>query len=211
MSMQHLSGRGRQGGIVLVASLLLLLVITILALAMFRSMGLGEKIAGNVREKQRALHSAMVAEQYAELLIGSGNLGSNLVTCGPSSLGAGPASDANYAQVVMCNNGINPAAAAPHNPNPATLPWTDGSGNPLGMTYTLPPAVPMYLAANNGTLSNTYSQAPAFYIQYMGTAPDGNIVFKIDAVGYGGSALSVAVVESTYEIFSAVKCPSCTP
>jgi type IV pilus assembly protein PilX len=69
----------------------------------------------------------------------------------------------------------------------------------------------MYLAANNGTLSNTYSQAPAFYIQYMGTAPDGNIVFKIDAVGYGGSALSVAVVESTYEIFSAVKCPSCTP
>ena len=61
MSMRQVSGRGRQHGIVLIASLLLLLVITILALAMFRSMGLGEKIAGNVREKQRALHAAAVA------------------------------------------------------------------------------------------------------------------------------------------------------
>jgi type IV pilus assembly protein PilX len=206
MIMQHQS-RGRQGGIVLVASLLLLLVITILALAMFRGMGLGEKIAGNVREKQRALHAAMVAEQYAELLMGSGNLGNNLVACSSTA----SASDANYTQVKMCTNGINPATAAPNNPNPAILPWTDGNGKSLGITYTLPAAVPMYLNANNGTLSNTYSKAPAFYIQYMGTAPDGGIVFKIDAVGYGGSPLSVAVVESTYEIASAVTCPSCTP
>ena len=207
MNMQHLSGRGRQGGIVLVASLLLLLVITILALAMFRGMGLGEKIAGNVREKQRALHAAMVAEQYAELLMGSGNLGNNLVACSS----AATANDTNYSQVQMCKNGINPATAAPNNPNPAILPWTDGAGNPLGVTYTLPAAVPMYLNANNGTLSNTYSKAPAFYIQYMGAAPDGGIVFKIDAVGYGGSPLSVAVVESTYEIASAVPCKTCTP
>jgi type IV pilus assembly protein PilX len=210
MSMQHLSGRGRQGGIVLVASLLLLLVITILALAMFRGMGLGEKIAGNVREKQRALHAAMVAEQYAELLMGSGNLGGNLVSCGPSSTGTGSASDTNYTQVVMCTNGINPATAAPNNPNPAILPWTDGAGNPLGITYTLPAAIPMNLNAN-GITSNSYSQAPAFYIQYMGAAPDGGIVFKIDALGYGGSPLSVAVVESTYEIASAVPCVSCKP
>jgi hypothetical protein len=30
-------------------------------------------------------------------------------------------------------------------------------------------------------------------------------VFKVDAVGYAGNALSVAVVESTYEIGSGVR------
>jgi len=63
---RHLNTRTRQRGLVLVSSLLLLLVVTMLALAMFRSMGLAEKISGNVREKQRALHAAVVAEQYAE-------------------------------------------------------------------------------------------------------------------------------------------------
>ncbi len=54
MSLRHSGKRGRQGGMVLISSLLLLLVVTILALAMFRTMGLAEKISGNVREKQRA-------------------------------------------------------------------------------------------------------------------------------------------------------------
>ena len=44
----------RQRGMVLVTSLLLLVVVTLLAVSMFRSFGLDEKIAGNLREKQRA-------------------------------------------------------------------------------------------------------------------------------------------------------------
>jgi type IV pilus assembly protein PilX len=63
--------RTRQSGIVLICSLLLLLVVTIIALAMFRSMGLGEKISGNERETQRALHAAVLAEQYAEWWLSS--------------------------------------------------------------------------------------------------------------------------------------------
>jgi len=55
-----------QRGVVLISSLLLLLVVTIMALSMFRSFGMQEKIAGNVREKQRALQSANSAQQYAE-------------------------------------------------------------------------------------------------------------------------------------------------
>ena len=205
------NGRARQGGIVLISSLLLLLVITILALAMFRSMGLSEKIAGNVREKQRALHSAVVAEQYAEWLISSGNLPLTSVTCSTT----GAANNSNYNQAHVCINGINPnGVVAPIVYNPQTLPWTDGGGNPLGVTYTLPAGpTQMYLVANNGTLSNTYYKAPAFYIQYMGVAADGSggLVYKVDAVGYGGSPLSVAVVESTYEIGSGVLCVTCNP
>ena len=59
MSAQLHSSRPRQRGLVLVSSLLLLLVITILALAMFRSTGLSEKISGNMRETERALHETL--------------------------------------------------------------------------------------------------------------------------------------------------------
>jgi type IV pilus assembly protein PilX len=207
MKTRCLKAHGRQGGIVLISSLLLLLVITILALAMFRSMGLSEKIAGNVREKERALHAAVVAEQYAEWLISSGNIPLTQVTCSTT----GAANNTFYNQAHVCANGINPVGAQY---NPQTLPWTDGSGNNLGVTYTLPSVngVQMFLTANNGSLSNTYYKAPAFYIQYMGVAADGGgVVFKVDAVGYGGSPLSVAVVESTYEIGSGVPCYTCNP
>ena len=47
---------------------------------MFRSMGLDEKIAGNMRDKQRALNAAETAEQYAENWLSLGN-GSNGVAC----------------------------------------------------------------------------------------------------------------------------------
>jgi type IV pilus assembly protein PilX len=206
MNTRRLSGPGRQGGIVLISSLLLLLVITILALAMFRSMGLSEKIAGNVREKQRALHSAVVAEQYAEWLISSNNLPLTAVICSAT----GTANNTTYNSAHVCQNGINPSGTKY---NPQILPWTDGSGNALGVTYTLPNTSKMYLTAQNGSYSNTYYMAPAFYIQYMGVAADGSgdIVYKVDAVGYGGSPLSVAVVESTYEIGSGVPCYTCNP
>jgi type IV pilus assembly protein PilX len=210
MNTRSLKGRGRQGGIVLIASLLLLLVVTILVLAMFHSMGLGEKISGNVREKQRALHSAMVAEQFAEWLMSSGNIVPTLVTCNAPTV----ASNTAYTTVQTCKNGINPSTVLPFNPNAAILPWTDGSGHSLGTTYTLPASTPMYLSAHNGSLSNTYSYAPAFYIQYMGPAADGGgNVYRIDALGYGGSPLSVAVVESTYEIGAGVPCytNTCAP
>ena len=190
--------RARQHGLVLVSSLLLLLVVTILALAMFRSMGLQEKIAGNVREKQRALHAAVVAQQYAEWWLSqSTNSGQSPVLCNATAnANLGPT------QVLICTNALA---------NPVTLPWTS-SGATVGTSYypnnALSPATSMsFVAASNGSLSNTYYSGalPSFYIQYLGQSADGGgSVYKIDAVGYGGNSLSVAVVESTYEIGSAV-------
>ena len=75
----------------LVTSLLLLVIITILALSMFRSFGTQEKIAGNLREKERALHAAASAQQYAEwwLLQGS-NTATGAVPCAAGVLAATP-------------------------------------------------------------------------------------------------------------------------
>ena len=193
MSRQPMNSRARQGGLVLVSSLLLLLVVTILALAMFRSMGLAEKIAGNVREKQRALHAAVVAEQYAEWWLSStGNSSQPPVACNAvarANLGTN--------NVLICSNAIV---------NPATLPWTSG-GAPVGITFfpSSGSTAMSFLPDANGSYSNTYAGPPSFYIQWAGQAKDGGgSVYKIDAVGYGGNSLSVAVVESTYEIGSGV-------
>src|SRR2546430_11055085 len=76
-----------QRGVALISSLLLLIIITILALSMFRSFGTQEKIAGNLREKDRALHAAASAQQYGEWWLTQGNnaaIGS--VTCGARTL-----------------------------------------------------------------------------------------------------------------------------
>ncbi len=158
---------------VLITSLLLLIVVTILALGMFRSFGLDEKIAGNLRDKELALHSAESAEQYAEWWLQSGT------APGATNCNAIVASTAGQ----VCTNPLV---------NPTNLPWT------AGVTYT-----PDNRGLTNGT---TLSQSPVFYIQDLGTPSlstglTGEL-YKIDAVGFGGSANTTAVVESTYLVQS---------
>ena len=190
--------RARERGIVLVSSLLLLLVVTLLALAMFRSMGLAEKISGNVREKTRALHSALLAEQYAEWWL------SNPTNAAQAPVVCNATANANLGptQVLICSNALT---------NPGTFPWVASVSNAqVGITYypNAPGATAtnmIFTADSTGSTSNTYSGPPAFYISYMGLAKDGGgNVYKIDAMGYGGNSVSVAVVESTYEIGSGV-------
>ena len=110
--------------------------------------------------------------------------------------------------MLICLNAINPAGLLA---NPQNLPWTDGSGNRIGFTYfpnsptnTLTKMV-FNTADSNGSYANSYQAQPTFYIQWVGLAADGGgNVYKIDAMGYGGNSLSVAVVESTYEIGAGV-------
>ena len=47
-----------QNGFVLIAALIFLLVLSIFSVAMFRGFGLQDKIAGNIREKEKAFHAA---------------------------------------------------------------------------------------------------------------------------------------------------------
>jgi len=173
----------REDGFVLVTSLLLLLVVTILALAAFRGYGLDERIAGNVREKGRALNAAESAQQYAEWWLSQGN-GSTGVTC------TGVVSS-NVGQV--CANPLGTTNAAYQ-----AVPWT------VGVTYTPPNMI--VTPTNSAASPGSYYAPPMFYIQYLGLTPAGDgSVFKIDAVGYGGSPNAVAIVESTYAVVSGVK------
>jgi type IV pilus assembly protein PilX len=180
-----------QRGVALVTSLLLLVIITILALSMFRSFGTQERIAGNLREKERALHAADSAQQYAEWwLLESNNAAAGAVACTtqvPVTSTTGQ----------ICNQTPQLQLA----PNSVTqVPWTTPAGTVIQVTYTPAgmqllgqPALP-----NNPT---PYFATPAFWITDLGIAADAaGEAYQIDAYGYGSAASTVAVVESVYEV-----------
>ena len=184
----------RQHGMALVTSLLLLLVLTILAVSMFRSFSIEGKIAGNVREKERALHAAESAQQYAEWWLSQGNNAqSTTVVC--STL-----LDANAGDGQICAN---------------TLGSTVSSGDPAksgiwpsGVAYD-PPSMDPSLITQSSPSRNSYYQTPQFFIQDLGASFDGNgEVFKIDALGYAATSNTVAVVESTFVVNTGVTCTS---
>src|ERR1700722_8007583 len=189
-----------QRGMVLVSSLLLLVVVTILAIGLFRSFGLDEKIAGNTREKQRALQAAISAEQYAEWWLSIGN-SVNLSACsGQATVVAGAA-------VPVCTNTLPLAVGGAA--NIAVLPWKV-SGVTTQVGYSPPN---MNFQTGNSITAGTYYQAPVFYISYLGVAQATNgsqgALFQIDAAGYGGSPSTAAVVESTYLLQTGDICLDC--
>jgi type IV pilus assembly protein PilX len=173
-----------QSGMVLVTALLLLIVVTLLAVGMFRSFGLDEKIAGNVREKQRALSAAETAEQFAEYWLANGNGGTG-VPCTAfvvSTVGQ------------VCSNVLT---------TPTQVPWA------AGVTYI--PAVGTNTMNITTTGPTYYAGTPTFYISFLGAAGNGlGNIYQIDAAGYGGSADTVAVVEATYIVQQSTSCLSCT-
>jgi len=192
--------RGAERGMVLVSSLLLLLVVTIMAIAMFRSYGVQERIVGNVREKQRALHAAQVAEQYAEFWL-TQDQNSELQPVDCTQLLNGNLGEGQICTKTPMLAGFS--ATQPPWQVGATTPTYVGvqyvpQGNALAMTIS---ATPSWTAGNGLGVANvgSYFQKPTFYISYLGKDNDG-LVFQIDAVAYGTTANAVAVIESTFAV-----------
>ncbi len=187
-------GRTRERGIVLITSLLLLLVVTLIALSLFRSFGIQERIAGNTREKQRALQAALSAQEYAEWWLSSGgNSTAAPITCIALL-------NANVGEGQICANKL-PLIV----PDVTQVPWRVNGAN-IGVTYLSPG---MLLSSSTSVsaanvANPTYFSAPTFYISDMGASADPNIpgeIYQIDAVGYGGTGNTAAVVESTYAVY----------
>jgi len=185
----------RQRGVILITAMLLLIVVTIMALSMFRGYGAQERLAGNTRDKQRALAAAISAQQYAEFQLASGAA----PLPGVCPAGILP----NGMQVCL------PPPAPATLPNFATLPWL------TGVTYSVFTSNAINGVSNvisaTGTADNaalghsaSYVQAPVFNVIDLGPnagTPAGE-VYQVDAVGFGGTSNTVAVVESTFVIGS---------
>ena len=169
-----------QRGIALISSLLILVIMTLLALSMFRSFGLQEKIAGNTREKQRSLQTAESALQYAEWWLSQGTESSTGVTC------VGVYNANTVGNMQTCANPLL---------KPTTLPWA-ARGDYLPPTMTV--------AAGGGQTVGgdiNYVSPPSLYINYLGLDSTGkSVMYQVTAAGYGGSANGASVVQSIYAI-----------
>ena len=161
----------------------MLVIMTLLALSMFRSFGLQEKIAGNTLEKQRSLQSAESALQYGEWWLGQGNgsTGANCTTVYSANT---------VANMKTCSNALA---------NPTTLPWSArGDYLPPNMTVASGGGV-VSTGPNAGDIN--YYAKPSLYISYLGLDPTGkSMLYQVTGAGYGGSANGASVVRSTYAI-----------
>ncbi|MGA2776875.1 MAG: PilX N-terminal domain-containing pilus assembly protein [Steroidobacteraceae bacterium] len=202
--------RGAQRGIVLISSLLLLMVVTIIALSMFRSFGMQEKIAGNMREKQRAFQGAVSAQEFAENWLINNTNASTGVCTGPLSANNGGAGQ-------ICSVPLSQAVAAPGG-DVTVLPWKYPDGTLIGVTY-LPNGMVVgaqaaITASEPGTYVGTYYGLPTFYIADLGLSTSSLIqgeIYQIDAVSYGAANTTAAIVESTYAVSSSSNCKTCNP
>ncbi len=177
-----------QRGMALLTSMLLLTIITLMALAMFRSGGTQEKITGNLHEKDRAIHSALAAQQYGEwwLLQGSN------VAVGPVNCVGTP---------VQTATSLNMAGEICLTSQTAQVMFGDMTvpANWAVRTEYLPQGMSVTGAGANNDIM--YAKVPAFYIADLGLAADGaGEAYQVAAYGVGGSPTSIAVVESVYEV-----------
>lgn len=194
----------RQRGIVLITSLLLLIVVTLIALSSFRSMGVQERIAGNTREKQRALQAAVSTQQYAEwwlanksnapIAVSATSAASIDITCNSMRI-AGTTASGTTPQI--CLNSL-----AQSGQTTGTLPWTVGVKYiPSGMT------IKPTGASNFCTSGECYYDFPVFYIADAGPYGRMGELYQVDAYSYGTTPSTIAIVESTV----AVTCIVCNP
>jgi type IV pilus assembly protein PilX len=174
----------RQRGMALISGLLLLLVVTIIALSMFRSFGMQEKIAGNTREKARALNAAISAQQYAENWLASGAAPSIGGVCAGGGLVSSNVG-------LVCSNTPDSGFSV--------QPWTIGGVPQVGVRFD---NFTLQNVTGSATAIGSWYQPPQYYVTWLGKDAGGNIYYQIDALGWGATPNSVAVVESTYELVS---------
>lgn len=191
-------GTRAEGGFILIASLLLLLVLTVLAIGMYHSFRVQETMAANTKEKARAYQMAESTELYAEYLL---TTDLSLLQQNPSCSSTKPLT---YLPGTVCQGNFPVNILTPSSTGPMTL--------ANGQVYkTMTP--PLNIQTNGGSsavsgtyLGGTYFAYPQFYIQYLGLSANGQgQVYQITALGYGGNANAIAVVQSIFQLTSGIK------
>lgn len=177
------SRRASQRGYVLVTGLLFLVVMTLVALAMFRGTGLMDRISANSRDKQRSFESAQSALQYAEWWLSTHT---PVAGTACNSLVSGDT----VANIHVCSNALQSDFLT-------AQVWTGG------FTYT-PPNLQTGaggMVSTGDTSDTNYQALPGFYLEYLGLSSlTGAAVYRITAYGSGGDASTRSIVRSTYQI-----------
>ena len=180
-----------QGGFALITSLLIIVIVSMLAVSMYRGSGLLEKVAGNTLEKQRSLQAAQSALQYGEWWLASGAAG-----IGTGATCSGTVQVNNPANMRVCTQVFLPADAL-------DLPWSVRS------EYTPPNMTVLAGGGLNGSTTTgitgdvNYAAAPSLHVAYLGLGAGGSArLYQVTGVGWGGNASTASVVQSTYALTS---------
>lgn len=175
----------RQRGVALIASLLIMLLMTIVALSVFRNNNLTERLSGGTRDKQRAFQVAQAALSYGEWwLTQQTTTVLSPVTCSTTTT---------FTSLQVCTTVAGSTASAI-----ATLKNYQGFA-PTNMVVNASGGL-----ATNGDIN--YSQRPGIYISTNGKlTATGQILYQVTAVGYGGTngTSGAQVVVQSYFVLNA--------
>ncbi len=182
----------KEHGFVLIASMLMLIVMTLLAVSMYHNFPVQENVASNTKEKGRAFQLAQATLEYAEytLYVNGASL--------PATI--------NCAAGQLTTNGL----AICSNPYSVTNP-TSASNMTLSSYSTYSSMQPGITLSTTGG-ANTYYNNPQYYYQYLGEAAGGiGQIYQVTALSYGSTPNAVSVVQSVYQLTSGTVCLSCGP
>jgi type IV pilus assembly protein PilX len=173
--------RPAQRGFILVTGMLFLVVMTLIALAMFRSTGMMDRISANARDKQRAFEAAQTTLQYGEWWLSTHTPGA-------------PAACNGLVDVTTTVSNIHVCSNALQSDFLTATQWTNA------FTYT-PPNLNVSTTGGMTGLDTNYNKVPGFYIEYLGLSSlNAAPTYQITAYGFGGDGNTVSIVRSTYQL-----------
>ena len=181
--------KGKQRGFVLVVSLIFLAIMSLLTVLMFSGVIQDEAMAGNFREKNRAVDAAQSAIDSAKTWMAQpGNLyAGDFVSgnvCNTASANSGP---------VVCNSTLTTSPSLLT--TPTSLPWSVYTEfTPAGMSV-----------ATGGP--GKYAATTKYNIEFIGTnaaavapLPATAGYYRVTATATGGNSTAVTVIQSTFEV-----------
>lgn len=182
----------KEGGFVLIASLLMLIVMTLLAVSMYHNFTVQENVASNTKEKGRSFQLAQSTLQYAEyVLVHNAASLPTSVSCASGTV---------FTTLTICSNSYS-----------ITDPTSATGVTSLG-AYQAYTSMQPNITVSTTSSNNSYYANPQYYFQYLGAAPGGGgQIYQVTALSYGSTPNAVAVVQSTYELSTNTKCLSCGP
>jgi len=207
---KKITHRKNQGGFVLIASMLMLIVLAFMAIGMYHNFTTQESMSSNIKEKGRTFQMAENTLQFAEYVLLSNGWNTGSTDC--SAVTAAPAANG----LTICNETSDNAVkvTAPT----STTPWSIGNASaPLAATPYNPTTDDSSISITSTAVGqNTFSTYPLYYIQELGniqaqTCPSANSnpateprVYQVTAIAYGASSSTMAVVQSIYQLSASV-------
>lgn len=177
--------RQQQKGFVLFLVMIFLIVMSLLGVSMYSGFIKDQSMAGNLREKQRAIDAAQANLDFVASWLQNTN---NVYEGGwYTAVNCDTTTQVGNTPVICSNPLLNPVS--PSN-------WSSSQ------TFT-PPSTTMNVIAGGG--ANSYTSNPSYYLQEM-MHSDTTAYYKVTSTAQGGNASAVTVLETIYE----VKCSACS-